>query len=259
MKSFIPALLATAAYAEWADTTIPNFEFSADGVNVTIMSGEHQTTDDMMMTTRHLMFTSKLDAGNWDDNYWTMAWFEYEDPAAPGMMAGAHCDAKFDSTESEGQIEVSVTGTYGAESYMTSGVKGTDTDRRDILSGQVAEGWMNAGTQSASQKSGGRFIQKCTATTNLFMQDGDSFPLTADNGMGAMKSEGAMATWGFKVWKAGDAEVKWAGNSEPMMWGITDFPMEPVEETTGGEGAEEGSGAITFAATATALAAMLLM
>lgn len=129
-----------------------------------------------------------------------------------------------------------------------------------MMTDAVIEGWMDAGVQSASQKSGGRFIQKCTATTNLFMQDDDSFPLTADNGMGAMKSEGVMTTWGFKVWKAGDAEVMWAGNSEPMMWGITDFPMEEVEETTGGEGdMEMGSGAITFAATATALAAMLLM
>lgn len=132
-----------------------------------------------------------------------------------------------------------------------------------MMDDQVVDGlWYDAGAQQKSDKNGGRFIQKCTATTNLFMQDGDSFPLTADNGMGAMKSEGAMTTWGFKVWKNNSNEVKWAGNSEPMMWGISDFPMEPVEETTGGEGEGEGdmgSGAINFAATATALAAMLLM
>ena len=67
------------------------------------------------------------------------------------------------------------------------------------------------------------------------MQAGNSFPLIADNGMGAMKSEGAMATWGFKVWKADDAEVKWAGNSEPMMWGIMDFPTEGGAENSEGE------------------------
>lgn len=188
-----------------------------------------------------------------------MAWFEYEDPANAGMYIGAHCDAIFDTSESEGNIDVRVSGTNGPESYMTTGTKGSDTSRGSILSGQVVDGWYDAGSQQKSDKNGGRFIQKCTATTPLFTQDGDTFPLTADNGMGMMKSEGAMVTWGFKVWKKNDEEVKWAGNNEPMMWAISDFPMEPVVEMEETEGDDMGSGAMNIAATATALAAMLLM
>ena len=42
------------------------------------------------------------------------------------------------------------------------------------------------------------------------------------------------------------------------MWAISDFPMEPMAEVEEG-GDDMGSGAMTVAATATALAAMLLL